>query len=204
MHGLSRLGNGGNSTPPPPLPSSAASSVSPPSSPRNRRSRNNNKTSATGVSSGGGGSRSFLRRGGGGGGDEGGFRGMKLQNLVERFGFAVISAVYRRRGVLLLAPLLYISIMLLYMGTVGFDSIVSRNGGNGDDLTRPGSVYRSPQVFQKLWPFMEAESNGSTSNLVISSSSLFLIYRSLFSLINNCPVIIVDLVHYVYGSTWLV
>ncbi|CDP10650.1 unnamed protein product [Coffea canephora] len=117
---------------------SSSSSVSPPSSPRNRRSRNNKN--------------SIITIGGG----------------VERLGFAVISTVYRRRGVLLLAPLLYISVMLLYMGTVGFDSVVSRNGGNGDDLTRPGSLYRSPQVFEKLWPFMEAESNGSSSNLIMN------------------------------------
>ncbi|XP_071925228.1 O-fucosyltransferase 9-like [Coffea arabica] len=157
MHGLSRLGSGVNSTP----STSSSSSVSPPSSPRNRRSRNN-KNSIITIGGGGrdGGSRSFLRGGG--------FGEMKLQNLVERLGFAVISTVYRRRGVLLLAPLLYISVMLLYMGTVGFDSVVSRNGGNGDDLTRPGSLYRSPQVFEKLWPFMEAESNGSSSNLIMN------------------------------------
>nr|XP_027091683.1 O-fucosyltransferase 9-like [Coffea arabica] len=157
MHGLSRLGSGVNSTP----STSSSSSVSPPSSPRNRRSRNNKNSIITiGGGGGDGGSRSFLRGGG--------FGEMKLQNLVERLGFAVISTVYRRRGVLLLAPLLYISVMLLYMGTVGFDSVVSRNGGNGDDLTRPGSLYRSPQVFEKLWPFMEAESNGSSSNLIMN------------------------------------
>ncbi|XP_027149042.1 O-fucosyltransferase 9 isoform X2 [Coffea eugenioides] len=157
MHGLSRLGSGVNSTP----STSSSSSVSPPSSPRNRRSRNNKNSIITiGGGGGDGGSRSFLRGGG--------FGEMKLQNLVERLGFAVISTVYRRRGVLLLAPLLYISVMLLYMGTVGFDSVVSRNGGNGDDLTRPGSLYRSPQVFEKLWPFMEAEGNGSSSNLIMN------------------------------------
>lgn len=161
MHGLSRLGSGVNSTP----STSSSSSVSPPPSPRNRRSRNNKNSIITiGGGGGGGGSRSFLRGGGGGGG----LGEMKLQNLVERLGFAVISTVYRRRGVLLLAPLLYISVILLYMGTVGFDSVVGRNGGYGDDLTRPGSLYRSPQVFEKLWPFMEAESNGSSSNLIMN------------------------------------
>lgn len=155
MHGLSRLGNGVSSTP---------LSVSPPSSPRYRHSRNKNTASADGGGGGVGGSGNvghFIR----GGGE------MKLQSLVERLGFFVISAVYRRRGVLLLAPLLYISGMLLYMGTSGFDSVVnisSRHGaGYGDDITRPGSVYRSPQVFEKLWPFMEAENNGS-SNLVLN------------------------------------
>lgn len=104
---------------------------------------------------------------------------MKLHSVVERLGFFVISAVYRRRGVLLLAPLLYISGMLLYMGTSGFDSVVnisSRHGsGYGDDITKPGSVYRSPQVFEKLWPFMEAENNGS-SNLVYTYIYIFVSY----------------------------
>ncbi|CAI9114865.1 OLC1v1015677C2 [Oldenlandia corymbosa var. corymbosa] len=161
MHGLSRLGNGLNSSP----------SVSPPSSPRYRHSGRNKSPEIVGSGGGGGGGgRAFHRHGGG---DVGGFGKMKWQNLVERLGFAVISTVYRRRGVLLLAPLLYISLMLLYMSSVGLDGVVNfsiRNSGNGDDLTRPGSVYRSPQVFEKLWPFMEAESlNGSSnSNLLMN------------------------------------
>lgn len=170
MHGLSRLGNGVNSTP---------SSVSPPSSPRYRHSRNKTTADAGGGGGGGGGSGNlghYIR-----GGSE-----MKLHSVVERLGFLVISAVYRRRGVLLLAPLLYISGMLLYMGTSGFDSVVnisSRHGsGYGDDITKPGSVYRSPQVFEKLWPFMEAENNGS-SNLVYTYIYIcFLLFLQINSL----------------------
>lgn len=122
-------------------------SQSPPASPRRRKK--------SGAGGGGG-----IFKGGGGDPKE-------LQNYMERLVYAVISAVYRRRGVLLFAPLLYISGMLLYMGTLGFDGVgISRVGG-GRKAAPPGSVYRSPQVFEKLWPFMEAESaNRSSSDLL--------------------------------------
>lgn len=120
---------------------SGVSTPSPPSSPRYRR-----KNSPVG---------------GGGGSFRGGVDGgVKLHNFAEKLGFMLVSAVYRRRGVLLFAPLLYISGMLLYMGTFGFDG-----GRGGKEVAPPGSVYRSPQVFEKLWPHMQAENNGS-SNLV--------------------------------------
>lgn len=92
---------------------------------------------------------------------------MKLQNFVERLVYMVVAGVYRRRGVLLFAPLLYISGMFLYMGSLGFDMVVvsDRVSGKAAPL---GSVYRSPQVFGRLWPFMEAENNGSSPNAVRS------------------------------------
>ncbi|XP_062101228.1 O-fucosyltransferase 9 [Humulus lupulus] len=94
-------------------------------------------------------------------------RGSK-QSIVEKVIFILISAVFRRRGVLLLAPLLYISGMLLYMGSVSFDVVSLKNGVVVvHKHPPPGSVYRSPQVFEKLWRFMEAESNG-TENVLIS------------------------------------
>ncbi|KAL6515680.1 O-fucosyltransferase 9 [Orobanche hederae] len=143
MHGLSRLSNG-------------VSSLSPPSSPRHRGSRGGkiNGPVATGGCGGGG---NF--RGGGGGRSD-------VKNVAERIGYSLISSMYRRRGVLWFAPLLYISGLLMYMGTMGFDSenTVSDRGG---DVVGPGSVYRSPEVFEKLWPFMEAESNRS-SNLLMN------------------------------------
>ncbi|PSS31823.1 GDP-fucose protein O-fucosyltransferase protein [Actinidia chinensis var. chinensis] len=103
-------------------------------------------------------------------GGVGSFRGgdAKLQRFVERLVYVFISAVYRRRGVLLFAPLLYISGMLLYMGSLGFDVVVvSKVTGGGGKPAPPGSVYRSPQVFEKLWPFMEAENNASSSNTLM-------------------------------------
>lgn len=135
------------------------SSLSPPSSPRRRGGKGATSPDAGGC---GGGARIF--RGGGGGGGGGG-RG-DVKNLLERFGYFLISAMYRRRGVLLFAPLLYIPGMLLYMGIMGFNN-VDDFSSRGGDAVGPGSVYRSPEVFEKLWPFMEAESNRS-SNSVIS------------------------------------
>ncbi|KAL2513303.1 O-fucosyltransferase family protein [Abeliophyllum distichum] len=144
MHGPSRLSNG-------------VESLSPPTSPRHRHGRN--KSSSANIVGGGG--RSFL---GGGGG------GTNLQNVVERLGYLLMSVMYRRRGMLLFAPLLYISGMLLYMGTLSIDVVNYRDrSGGGSDVVGPGSVYRSPEVFQKLWPFMEAESNRSSSNMLINA-----------------------------------
>lgn len=99
--------------------------------------------------------------GGGGGGR------CELKNVFERFGYFLLSAMYRRKGVLLFAPLLYISGMLLYMSVFGLD--MGNTGGNRGvkDAVGPGTVYRSPQVFEKLWPYMEAESNQS-SNLLMN------------------------------------
>ncbi|GMN45146.1 hypothetical protein TIFTF001_014335 [Ficus carica] len=127
---------------------------SPPSSPRFRHGRS--------------------KSGGGGGG-----RGSK-QGVVERIVVVLISAVYRRRGVLLLAPLLYISGMLLYMGSVSFDVVGIKNGVVVVHKRHPpGSVYRSPQVFVKLWPFMQAESNGSENAVLFSGLSTLLFFSSI-------------------------
>ncbi|XP_030520934.1 O-fucosyltransferase 9 isoform X3 [Rhodamnia argentea] len=115
------------------------STPSPPSSPRFRHGRN--------KSSGGG-------------------RGSK-KSLVEKLVLAVVSAVFRRRGVLLFAPVLYITGMVLYMGSFGFDVGVRMNAGGP---APPGSVYRSPQVFEKLWPLMENESNSSFNALTMAWS----------------------------------
>ena len=93
--------------------------------------------------------------------------GGKERNL-EKLMFGVMSAVFRRRGLLLFAPLLYISGMLLYMGSFNFDAAVSITNGVVFVHKRfpPGSLYRSPQVFHKLWPFMESESSNGSVNAV--------------------------------------
>lgn len=96
--------------------------------------------------------------------------------------FMLVSAVFRRKGVLLFAPLLYISGMLLYMGSLGFDVVSLKNtvGVVVHKRTPPGSVYRSPQVFEKLWPFMETENDGR-ANAVVFLTSLFF-----FKLFKSC------------------
>jgi len=123
----------------------------------------------------------------------GGFRAGsgELQNFVERLVYVLISAVYRRRGVLLVAPLLYISGMLLYMGSLGFDVVIigKVSGGGGGKAAPVGSVYRSPQVFERLWPFMLAENNGSSSSAVSRLSFLCFLFYCFFGfllLLNVC------------------
>lgn len=131
-------------------------SSSPPSSPRFRHGRHKNF-------SGGGG------------------RGGK-QSTADKILFLLISTVFRRKGVLLFAPLLYISGMLLYMGSLGFDVASLKNAVVVvHRRLPPGSVYRSPQVFQKLWPFMEAESNASHNAVFFLSTYLLLLYFRILS-----------------------
>jgi len=71
---------------------------------------------------------------------------------------------------LLLAPLLYIAGMLLFMGSFGFTVL---DLGHGVEIVyrrgSPGSVYRSPKVFKRLWPVMEADVNGSSHNVLMEA-----------------------------------
>lgn len=85
---------------------------------------------------------------------------------------------------LLLAPFLYFSGMLLYMGSMGFDVVTLKNTVGVVVHKRPptGSVYRSPQVFEKLWPFMERESNGSAN--AVPFLTLEYLFFALF--LQNC------------------
>ncbi|KAF2325003.1 hypothetical protein GH714_022178 [Hevea brasiliensis] len=80
--------------------------------------------------------------------------------------FVLVSLVFKRRGVLLFAPLLYISGMMLYMGSLNFDVDLKNGGVVVRKRPPPGSVYRSPQVFKNLWPHMEAKSNRSYNALM--------------------------------------
>lgn len=67
------------------------------------------------------------------------------RTIAHRLAWLLLSVLLRRQGIFLFAPLIYISGMLLYMGTVSFDvvPIVKHRPA-------PGSVYRSPQVYEKL------------------------------------------------------
>ncbi|KAF8719556.1 hypothetical protein HU200_024291 [Digitaria exilis] len=67
---------------------------------------------------------------------------------------AVLAALLRRQAVFLFAPLLYVAAMLLYMGSVPLDAvprIIARQP--------PGSVYRSPQLYQRLRADMDADNS---------------------------------------------
>lgn len=77
-------------------------------------------------------------------------------SIAQRIAWIVLSVLLRRQGVFLFAPLLYISGMLFYMGTVSFDVVVP-------DVIKvrkvSGSVYRSVEVYKKVWGEMEADNS---------------------------------------------
>uniref|UniRef100_A0A6N2KSS9 O-fucosyltransferase family protein n=1 Tax=Salix viminalis TaxID=40686 RepID=A0A6N2KSS9_SALVM len=78
------------------------------------------------------------------------------RNLAHRFAWFLLSVLLRRQGIFLFAPLIYISGMLLYMGTMSFDV-----GPIIDHKPAPGSVYRSPQIYEKLRPEMDADNSSA-------------------------------------------
>ncbi|KAJ4709727.1 O-fucosyltransferase family protein [Melia azedarach] len=77
-------------------------------------------------------------------------------NLAHRLAWLLLSVLLRRQGIFLFAPLIYISGMLLYMGTVSFDVVPIIK-----HRPAPGSVYRSPQVYAKLKPEMDADNSSA-------------------------------------------
>ncbi|XP_042481890.1 O-fucosyltransferase 9-like isoform X2 [Macadamia integrifolia] len=140
MHGYSRLGSGRPSLPASPSTVTPTASASPPLSPRLRHCRNKN----TGF----------------------GTRVLKPQeSFWGWFAYVFFSTVLRRRGILLFAPFMYILGMLMYMGSLSFED---STGGLVVDQSPPppGSTYRSPQVFEKLWPFMQLDGNRSSNALM--------------------------------------
>ncbi|KAD7116593.1 hypothetical protein E3N88_03861 [Mikania micrantha] len=84
--------------------------------------------------------------------------GVSNRSVAQRVAWIVLSVLLRRQGVFLFAPLLYISGMLFYMGTVSFDVVVP-------DVIKvrrsPGSVYRSPGLYAKLRHEMDADNSTS-------------------------------------------
>lgn len=74
------------------------------------------------------------------------------KTLAQRLAWILLSVLLKRQGIFLFAPLLYISFILFYMGTVSFDVVpVIKH------RPAPGSVYRSPQLYAKLRPEMDSD-----------------------------------------------
>ncbi|KAL0463473.1 UNVERIFIED_CONTAM: protein ESMERALDA 1 [Sesamum latifolium] len=74
--------------------------------------------------------------------------------LAQRLAWTLLSLLLKRQGLFLFAPLLYISVMLFYMGTVSFDVVpVIKH------RPTPGSVYRSPQLYAKVLREMESDNS---------------------------------------------
>ncbi|XP_044489180.1 protein ESMERALDA 1-like [Mangifera indica] len=87
-------------------------------------------------------------------------------NLPHRLAWLLLSVLLRRQGIFLFAPLIYISGMLLYMGTVSFDvvPIIKHRAA-------PGSVYRSPQLYAKLKVGMDADNSSADAISTIWKTS---------------------------------
>ncbi|KAJ6981992.1 hypothetical protein D5086_019874 [Populus alba] len=91
------------------------------------------------------------------------------RSLAHRLAWFLLSALLRRQGIFLFAPLIYISGMLLYMGTVSLDV-----GPVIDHKPAPGSVYRSPQIYEKLRLEMDADNSSADALSAVWKNS----YRS--------------------------
>ncbi|XP_057765920.1 protein ESMERALDA 1-like isoform X3 [Salvia miltiorrhiza] len=76
------------------------------------------------------------------------------KSLAQRLGWLLLSLLLKRQGLFLFAPLLYLSVMLFYMGTVPYDIVpVSKL------RHPPGSLYRSPQLYAKLRSEMDSDNS---------------------------------------------
>ncbi|XP_010262705.1 PREDICTED: uncharacterized protein At1g04910-like isoform X2 [Nelumbo nucifera] len=82
--------------------------------------------------------------------------GHQPRTLAQRLAWTLLSFLHRRQGVFLFAPLIYIAGMLLYMGTASFDVVPHIK-----HRLAPGSVYRSPQVYEKLRPEMDSDNSSA-------------------------------------------
>lgn len=94
------------------------------------------------------------------------------RTAVQRAAWIVLSLFLRRQGLFLFAPLIYISGMVLYMGTVSLDVLPEIKV-----RSPPGSLYRSPKVYEKLRRDMNADnfSDGVSCHWVSFSSLCFMI-----------------------------
>ncbi|KAK2453447.1 Protein ESMERALDA 1 [Trifolium repens] len=88
------------------------------------------------------------------------------RTFAQRLAWIFLSVLLRRQGVFLFAPLIYISGMILYFGTFSFEIvpiIIHRPA--------PGSVYRSPQLYARLLPEMDADNSSVDAISTIWKSS---------------------------------
>ncbi|XP_045792453.1 protein ESMERALDA 1-like isoform X1 [Trifolium pratense] len=88
------------------------------------------------------------------------------RTFAQRLAWIFLSVLLRRQGVFLFAPLIYISGMILYFGTFSFDivPIITHRPA-------PGSVYRSPQLYARLLPEMDADNSSVDAISTIWRSS---------------------------------
>ncbi|GAA0139878.1 hypothetical protein LIER_01339 [Lithospermum erythrorhizon] len=138
------------------LPGSGHNSPSPPQSPLARSPRYRSRSKST--PSTGGATSPFATGSPTSGGAASKFPATQPgpKTLAQRLAWVLLSGLLRRQGIFLFAPLLYISGMLFYMGTVSFDVVpVIKH------RPTPGSVYRSPQLYSKLRPEMDSDNSSA-------------------------------------------
>ena len=104
------------------------------------------------------------------------------KTAAQRIAWLILSLLLRRQGIFLFAPLLYISGMLFYMGTVSFDVVPIINHRRA-----PGSVYRSPQLYAKLKPEMDSDNSSADAVSWLNCGKpiwdlLFLVFLIYFNL----------------------
>ncbi|MBA0701704.1 hypothetical protein Goari_022282 [Gossypium aridum] len=88
------------------------------------------------------------------------------RTVAHHVAWLLLSVLLRRQGIFLFAPLIYISGMLIYMGTVSFDVVPLVK-----HRPAPGSVYRSPQVYEKLKIEMNEDYSSADAILTIWKNS---------------------------------
>ncbi|KAJ0973221.1 hypothetical protein J5N97_021180 [Dioscorea zingiberensis] len=81
----------------------------------------------------------------------------------RRLVVVIVSAALRRKGVLLVVPLIYAVVMMVLLGCWDLKSVPVSVGVAVLRRPPPGAVYKSPQVFKNLWPFMLADVNHSNA-----------------------------------------
>ncbi|KAG6407776.1 hypothetical protein SASPL_130774 [Salvia splendens] len=78
------------------------------------------------------------------------------KTLAQRLLWIFLFCLLKRQGILIFAPILYIAVMLFYMGTVSFDVVPVIT-----HRPPPGSVYRSRQLYRKLLPQMDSDNSSA-------------------------------------------
>ncbi|KAH7671148.1 GDP-fucose protein O-fucosyltransferase protein [Dioscorea alata] len=79
----------------------------------------------------------------------------------RRLVVTIVSAALRRKGVLLIVPMIYAVATVGLLGLWDLESV--RVGVAVFRRSPPGAVYRSPQVFKKLWASILADVNHSNA-----------------------------------------
>ncbi|KAL9269214.1 ESMERALDA 1-like protein, partial [Drosera capensis] len=140
MQAYNRLPSSGHSTPSPPQSPSLRSPRYRPNSARPKSTRPNSAQPSTAA--------------------------VSLRGLPHRLAWLLLSLLLRRQGIFLFAPLIYISGMLVYMGTVSVDE-----GRLIAHRPAPGSLYRSPQLYEKLRPDMDSDNSSADAITTIWKNS---------------------------------